>query len=256
MRYYLLFLPQFALVALYDWIFFMNEYSEFSANRWWAFAFLHATLLAEFVFMCFLRHMKKMPISKKHPMCWFTIVMGLQFLMVIIFSLVDFRLRWVIILCASIFALELFSGGILLLVQKRREKRGSSNEKEEVKGKKVKEKKIKEEKVKEEEPELPPPPKKIKSSAMLLLMKFLADPGNWDVPEGFSEIDALTDMASTSTQYTYEELAQIESEIKEQTDALKSYLKNESLTRAKNEVYIIMDLLRKRERQIREIEKN
>ena len=51
---YLLFLPQLALIALYDWIFFVNEYSAFSANCWWAFSFLHATLLVEFVSMYFL----------------------------------------------------------------------------------------------------------------------------------------------------------------------------------------------------------
>lgn len=64
---YLLFLPQIALIALYDWIFFVNEYTAFPANCWWAFSFLHATLLVEFVSVYLLRHMKQMPFTKNTP---------------------------------------------------------------------------------------------------------------------------------------------------------------------------------------------
>ncbi len=242
---YLLFLPQIALIALYDWIFFVNEYTAFPANCWWAFSFLHATLLVEFVSVYLLRHMKQMPFTKKHPMWLFTIVMGIQFLFAVVFSLVNIiKLKWVIILSAFVFMVELLSLGVLLLVQKHREKNGhdgydemeSQDEPEIV------------------EPELPPPPKKIKSPAMLLLMKFLADPSNWDVPEDFDEINGLIELASRSTQYTYEELSAIESDLKEQTNALKTYIQNNSMNRAKNSVFIIMDLLEEREKRIFEFE--
>ena len=242
---YLLFLPQLALIALYDWIFFVNEYTAFSANCWWAFSFLHATLLVEFVSMYFLRHMKEMPFTKKHPMWLFTIVIGIQFLFAVVFSLVSIiKLKWVIILSAFVFVTELLSLGILLLVQKHREKKGCNNDdyvEDDEEPEKI-------------EPELPPPPKKIKSTAMLLLMKFLADPNNWDVPEDFDEINALTELASSSTQYTYEELSALESDLKEQTNALKTYIQNRSMNRAKNSVFIIMDLLEERENKILEVE--
>ena len=89
---------------------------------------------------------------------------------------------------------------------------------------------------------------------MLLLMKFLADPSNWDVPEDFDEINGLIELASRSTQYTYEELSAIESDLKEQTNALKTYIQNNSMNRAKNSVFIIMDLLEEREKRIFEFE--
>ena len=91
---------------------------------------------------------------------------------------------------------------------------------------------------------------------MLLLMKFLADPNNWDVPEDFDEINALTELASSSTQYTYEELSALESDLKEQTNALKTYIQNRSMNRAKNSVFVIMDLLEERENKIFEVENN
>jgi len=242
---YLLFLPQIALIALYDWIFFVNEYTAFSANCWWAFSFLHATLLVEFVSVYLLRHMKQMPFTKKHPMWLFTIVIGIQFLFAVVFSLVSIiKLKWVIILSAIVFVTELLSLGVLLLVQKQREKKGYTECDET----------MDEDEAEEVEPELPPPPKKIKSTAMLLLMKFLADPNNWDVPEDFNEINELTDLASSSTQYTYEELSAIESDLKEQTNALKTYIQNNSMNRAKNSVFIIMDLLEEREKRIFEFE--
>lgn len=242
---HLLFLPQIALIALYDWIFFVNEYTAFSANCWWAFSFLHATLLVEFVSVYLLRHMKQMPFTKRHPMWLFTIVIGIQFLFSVVFSLVSFiKLKWVIILLTFVFAAELLSLGFLLLVQKHREKKGYSDYDEAED----------EDEPEEIEPELPPPPKKIKSTAMLLLMKFLADPNNWDVPEDFNEINELTDLASSSTQYTYEELSAIESDLKEQTNALKTYIQNNSMNRAKNSVFIIMDLLEEREKRIFEFE--
>ena len=87
-------------------------------------------------------------------------------------------------------------------------------------------------------------------------MKFLADPSNWDVPEGFKEIDQLTEAASTASQYTYEELSEIEDSIKEQTNALKAYLQNDSIPRAKTVLYNIIDLLEEREAKIDEIENN
>ena len=242
---YLLFLPQLALIALYDWIFFVNEYTAFPANCWWAFSFLHATLLVEFVSVYLLRHMKQMPFTKKHPMWLFTIVMGIQFLFAVVFSLVSIiKLKWVVILSTFVFMAELLSLGVLLLAQKHREKNEyagydeteSQDEPEIV------------------EPEPPPPPKKIKSSAMLLLMKFLADPRNWDVPEDFDEINGLIELASRSTQYTYEELSAIESDLKEQTNALKTYIQNQSMNRAKNSVFIIMDLLEEREKRIFDFE--
>ena len=105
---YLLILPQIALIALYDWIFFENEYTAFSANCWWAFSFLHATLLVEFVSVYLLRHMKQMPFTKKHPMWLFTIVIGIQFLFAVVFSLVSIiKLKWVIILSAIVFVTKL-----------------------------------------------------------------------------------------------------------------------------------------------------
>lgn len=242
---YLLFLPQLALIALYDWVFFVNEYTAFSANCWWAFSFLHATLLVEFISVYFLRHMKQMPFTKKHPMWLFTIVVGIQFLFAVVFSLVSIiKLKWVIILSALVFVTELLSLGVLLLVQKHREKKEYSEDdyiEDDEEPEKIK-------------PELPPPPKKIKSTAMLLLMKFLADPNNWDVPEDFDEINELTELASRSTQYTYEELSAIESDLKEQTNALKTYIQNNSMNRAKNSVFIIMDLLEAREKKIFEVE--
>ncbi len=242
---YLLFLPQIALIALYDWIFFVNEYTAFPANCWWAFSFLHATLLVEFVSVYLLRHMKQMPFTKKHPMWLFTIVMGIQFLFAVVFSLVSIiKLKWVIILSTFVFATELLSLGVLFLVQKHREKKGYTECDETTD----------EDEAEEVESELPPPPKKIKSTAMLLLMKFLADPNNWDVPEDFDEIDELTELASRSTQYTYEELSAIESDLKEQTNALKTYIQNKSMNRAKNSVFIIMDLLEEREKRIFEFE--
>ena len=244
---YLLFLPQIALIALYDWIFFVNEYTAFSANCWWAFSFLHATLLVEFVSVYLLRHMKQMPFTKKHPMWLFTIVIGVQFLFAVVFSLVSIiKLKWVIILSAFVFVTELLSLGFLLLVQKHREKKGYSED-DEAEDKDEPE---------EIEPELPSPPNKIKSTAMLLLMNFLADPSNWDVPEDFDEINGLIELASRSTQYTYGELSAIESELKEQTNALKTYIQNRSMNRAKNSVFIIMNLLEEREKRIFDFEKN
>lgn len=245
---YLLFLPQLALIALYDWIFFANEYTAFSANCWWAFSFLHATLLVEFVSVYLLRHMKQMPFTKKHPMWLFTIVIGIQFLFTVVFSLVDIiKLKWVIILSAAVFVTELLSLGFLILVQKHREKKefhGYDETEED------------ESDIEEVTPEPPPPPKKIKSTAMLLLMKFLADPNNWNVPEDFDEINGLIEAASKSTQYTYEELSTIESDLKEQTNALKTYIQNNSMNRAKNTVLIIMNLLEEREKKIFEFENN
>ena len=238
-------MPQIALIALYDWIFSVNKYTAFSANCWWAFYFLHATLLVEFVSVYLLRRMKQMPFTKRHPMRLFTIVIGIQFLFSVVFSLVSFiKLKWEIILLTFVFAAELLSLGFLLLVQKHREKKGYSDYDEAED----------EDEPEEIEPELPPPPKKIKSTAMLLLMKFLADPNNWDVPEDFNEINELTNLASSSTQYTYEELSAIESDLKEQTNALKTYIQNNSMNRAKNSVFIIMDLLEEREKRIFEFE--
>lgn len=150
---YLLILPQLALIALYDWIFFVNEYTAFPANCWWAFSFLHATLLTEFVSVYLLRHMKQIPFTNKHPMWLFTIVMGIQFLFAVLFSLVSIiKLKWVIILSAFVFAIELLSLGVLLLVQKHREKKGYSDYDEAED----------EEDPEEVEPELPPPPPKKK----------------------------------------------------------------------------------------------
>lgn len=187
-----------------------------------------------------------MPFTKKHPIWLFTIVMGVQFLFAVVFSLVSIiKLKWVIILSAFIFMAELLSLGVLLLVQKHREKKGSNDDYVEV-----------DEEPQKIEPELPPPPKKIKSTAMLLLMKFLADPNDWDVPEDFDNINELTELASRSTQYTYEELSAIEFDLKEQTSALKTYIQNRSMKRAKNSAFIIMDLLEERENKIFEIENN
>ena len=243
---YLLFLPQIALIALYDWIFFVNAYTAFPANCWWAFSFLHATFLAEVVSVCLLRHMKQLPIIKKHPMWLFTVVMGIQFLFAVVFSLVSsIQLKWVIILSAVVFAAELLSLGVLLLVQKHREKKECG----------VPVETQNREEPETVEPELPPAPKKMKSTAMLLLMKFLADPKNWDVPEDFHEINGLIELASRSTQYTYEELSAIETNLKEQTNALKTYIQNDSVDRAKNTVFTIMDLLEEREKEINRIEK-
>lgn len=87
-------------------------------------------------------------------------------------------------------------------------------------------------------------------------MKFLADSSNWDVPEDFDEINELTELASASTQYTYEELSAIESDLKEQTNALKTYIQNRSMNRAKNSVFVIMDLLKEREKKILGFENN
>lgn len=248
---YLLFLPQLALIALYDWIFFVNEYTAFSANCWWAFSFLHTSLLVEFVSVVLLRHMKQMPLTKKHPMWLFTIIMGIQFLLSVVFSLVSIiKLKWVVILSSVVFAVELLSFGVLMLVQKHRDKKINSYSDE-----------TEEEDVPEEvepepepEPELPPPPEKIKSTAMLLLMKFLADPNNWDVPEDFEEINRLTELVSASSQYTYDELLSLESDLKEQTDALKKYIQNKSMDRAKKTIAVIIDLLKEREIRIGEIE--
>lgn len=63
-------------------------------------------------------------------------------------------------------------------------------------------------------------------------------------------------LASHSTQYTYEELSAIEFDLKEQTSALKTYIQNRSMKRAKNSAFIIMDLLEERENKIFEIENN
>lgn len=56
--------------------------------------------------------------------------------------------------------------------------------------------------------------------------------------------------------YTYEELSALESDLKEQTNALKTYIQNRSMNRAKNSVFIIMDLLEERENKIFEVENN
>ena len=74
------------------------------------------------------------------------------------------------------------------------------------------------------------------------------------LPEDFDEINELTELASSSTQYTYEELSALESDLKEQTNALKTYIQNRSMNRAKNSVFIIMDLLEERENKILEVE--
>ena len=243
---FLLFLLQFVLIGLYDWIFFINDYIAFSSNCWWAFAFLHATFLTEFVSVILLRRMKLMPITKKHPIWLFTIITGIQLVMAVVFSLVGIiKLKWVIILSASIYASELLSLGVLLLVQKNREKKENDD---------VALTEIYEEP--REEEKRPLPPKKIKSSAILILMKFLADPADWDVPEGFDEINALNELASSSTQYTYATLSSIESDLKEQTDALKMYIHNKSMERAKKSVFTIMDLLEEREKRISDVENN
>ena len=85
-------------------------------------------------------------------------------------------------------------------------------------------------------------------------MKFIADPNNWDVPEDFEEINRLTELASASSQYTYDELLSLESDLKEQTDALKKYIQNKSMDRAKKTIAVIIDLLEEREIRIGEIE--
>ena len=245
MRNYFLFLPQLALAALYDWIFFVNEYSAYPAERWWAFAFLHATLLAEIVFVCFLRRMKQMPLIKKQPMWLFTTVFALQFLLTVVFSLVSaITLKWVIILSSAVLAIHLLLFGILLLVQKRRDKkeRGDEDSSEVI------------EPEPQPEPELPEPPKKIKSSSMLLLLKFLSDPGSWEVPADFAVMKELTDAASSSKQYTYEELSDIEAKLKEHTNALKTFIKNKSMQRAESTALAIIDLLKEREDKIFEVE--
>lgn len=247
MLHYLLFLPQIALITLYDWVFFANEYTLFPANCWWAFAFLHVTLMFEFVSMYFLRQMKQMPFTKKHPMWLFTIIIGIQFLLTVIFSLVStIKLKWVIILLAFVFTTELLSLGVLLFVQKHRNKKGHNNYGEA----------LDEDVQKEVEQDLLPPPKQIKSTSLLLLMKFLANPNSWGVPEDFYEIDELTVLASTSSQYTYNELLYLESALKLHTDALKKYIQNQSINRAKNSIFVIMDLLQEREKRINEIEEN
>lgn len=73
--------------------------------------------------------MKEMPFTKKHPMWLFTIVMGIQFLFAVVFSLVSIiKLKWVIILSTFVFVTELLSLGVLLLVQKHREKKGYNDD--------------------------------------------------------------------------------------------------------------------------------
>lgn len=244
MLIYLLFLAQLALIGLYDWIFFVNAYTAYPANCWWAFAFLHLTFVAEIVSVCLLRRMKQMPVTKKHPMWLFTITVGIQFLFAVVFTLVHkIQLKWVIILSASVLAAELVSMGVLLLVQKHREKKEDDTVQPE-----------EEQEPEEEEPELPPPPKKIESTAMLLLMKFLANPGDWDVPEDFRLLNVLTEKASASTQYTYRELDAIEDDLQEQTNALKTYIQNKSMDRAKETLFTIMDILEEREKQITKVE--
>lgn len=244
---FLLFVPQILLITLYDLVYFTNDYVSFSANCWWAFSFLHATLLTELISIYLLRHMKQMPFTKKHPMWLFTIEFGIQYLFAVVFSLVRIiKLKWVIILSSVVFIIELFSLEVLLLIQKHREKisaeDGTETESEDI--------------VDGDERELPSPPPKITSTAMLLLMKFLADPNNWDVPEEFNEINRLTELASSSTQYTYEKLLYIENDIKEQTNALKTYIQSESFQRAKSTVLTIIDLLERREKIIFDIEKS
>lgn len=242
---YLLFLPQIALIALYDWIFFVNEYTAFPANCWWAFSFLHATLLVEFVSVYLLRHMKQMPFTQKHPMWLFSIVFSIQFLFSVFFSLVSFiNLKWSIIFSSVVLIAETFSFVVLLIVQKYREKKNTAENIAEYEA---------EEGVEVEE--ILPLPQKIQSTAMLLLMRFLADPRSWNVPKEFNEIYELADIVSYLTQYTYKELSVIESELKRQTDALKTYINNRSFNRAKKTIDIIADILLEREEQIKEIEK-
>ncbi len=244
---YLLYAPQLLLIALYDWIFFANDYSSYPASCWWAFVLLHSTIIVEIVATCVLRHMKTMPLTKKHPMWLFSIIIGLQLVCATVFSLIQtIGLKWTIIFQSSIIGLELFSFGILYLIQRHREKSDPkfSNEIETDNN----------DGEYYEEDDSYKTPQKIKSSAMLLLMNFLSDPNNWNVPNGFEEINELTELASASTQYTYEELSAVESELKTQTNALKTYLHNESLSRAKTCVSIISDLLRKREDEIFDIE--
>ena len=243
---YLLVLPQFVVITLYDWIFFSKNCRSFSLNCWWAMVFLHAVLVLEVISICFLRHMKQMPITKKHPIWLFLIIFSIQLLFSVVFSLVSFiKIKWIIIASSSVLFAEFLSFVALLLVQKHRERKNMEEDSVEDAF----------EYEEDEEEEVLPPLQKKQSTAMLLLMRFLADPRGWNVPKEFNEIYELADIVSYLTQYTYKELSVIESELKRQTDALKTYINNRSFNRAKKTIDIIADILLEREEQIKEIEK-
>lgn len=262
MRRFLTVVAQLALLGLFDWIYFINDFSGYTAKQWWAFALLHAAILVEFVALFVLRRMKAMPISKKHPIVVFTVYFVIQLVLAIVFTLVNkIELKYVIIFEATVLVLELLAFGTLYLMQRHRDKKsGNVTEKPKKKHESVveddDEDETEEEAVETVEEE-EPAPIKVKSSAMLLLLQFLADPAKWNVPEELSkDIDILTQIASNASQHSYDVLGGIEVQLKTQTDALKSYVGNQSIDRAKATVRKIIEILNERENQIDEIEQN
>lgn len=229
MKKYLLLLPQLALIALYNWIFFSNDISTYAANSWWAYVLLHVAFVVEIVALCFLKGLKEMPIIKKHHIWAFTVVFAIQFIFDVIFALVKtIELNLVIILSGSALLLELILFGVLFLVQRHREKNGSDEEDD----------------------------GKPKSQAILDLKELLSNRKKWNISEDLGEITALTRVVDMATKNTSDEIADIEKKVQSQVKALKKYIKNGSEEDAKKVANTLMDLLSKREERIRKVEEN
>lgn len=250
MRRFLMIVSQLALLGLFDWIYFIND-----AKQWWAFGLLHAVVVVEFIALYVLRRMKTMPISKKHPIVVFTVYFAIQFIATTVYTLVDQEnVRYILsIVFWTVFVLELLAFGALYLMLRHSEKGKEPKKEKNQKGKTTDTAEGKNADANEEENA----PIKVNSSSMILLLQFLSNPGDFDIPEELSkDIDILTQIASNATQHSYDVLGGLEVKLKVQIDSLKSYIEKKSVSRAKATVKKIVETLNDRENQIDEIERN
>lgn len=250
---------QLVLLGGFDWFFYAYALEKYSKNIWWHFAAANLIVLSAVVLTVLLRKLEKCPLIKISPAFYLALVSFFALIVLLILVLLDLQsLKAILIVDGVLVGIAALSELILFLVKRHRfgaEEKAKKEEKAEKKSRKDAEAKEEAEEAAEEEPEADPLVRK-KCSAMLLLMTYITDIKSWDNLDTMPYLYPLIEAASACRQYTYatEALEALESELKKQTNALKTYTSNNSTDRASLTANRIIEILEEREKLLDECE--
>lgn len=253
---------QLVLLGGFDWFFYAYALEKYSKNIWWHFAAANLIVLSAIVLTVLLRKLEKCPLIKISPAFYLALVSFFALIVLLILVLLDLQsLKAILIVDGVLVGIAALSELILFLVKRHRfgaEEKAKKDARAEKKQKSAEEEEEPEEELAEdpeEEPEAEPLVRK-KCSAMLLLMTYITDIKSWDNLDTMPYLYPLIEAASACRQYTYatEALETLESELKQQTNALKTYTNNNSADRASLTANRIIEILEEREKLLEESE--
>lgn len=248
---------QLVLLGGFDWFFYGYALEKYSKNIWWHFAAANLIVLSAVVLTVLLRKLEKCPLIKISPAFYLALVSFFALVILLILVLLDLQSRKVILIIDGVLVGIAAISELILYLVKHHRYGAEEKEKREAKAEKKRQKaegtaeETEEEPAEEpeEEPRTEPLLRK-KCSAVLLLMTYVTDIKGWDNLDTMPYLYPLIESASACRQYTYatEELEELESELKRQTNALKTYTNNNSADRASMTANRIIEILAERER--------